>query len=73
VLLILAALGLAIFGVVRLGRALPPGQRIVLVLVFILGVVWLVFSLINAGVLGRPRGRDGSLHAPTFGLPLGLV
>jgi hypothetical protein len=53
VLLILVALGLATFGVVRLGRTLTPGQRIVLVTVFILGVVWLVFSLINAGLLGR--------------------
>ena len=52
-LLILVALGFAIFGVVRLGRTLEPGQRVVLVLVFILAVVWLAFELINRGVLGR--------------------
>jgi hypothetical protein len=53
VLLILIALGLAIFGVVRLGRTLETGQRAVLVVVFICGLVWLVFTLINAGLLGR--------------------
>lgn len=52
-LLILIALGLAIFGLVWLGRTLTPGQRIVMVLAFIFGVVWLVLSLINGGVLGR--------------------
>jgi hypothetical protein len=64
---LLVALVLAIFGVVRLGRTLTPGQRLVLVLVFILGVVWRLFSLINGGVLGRhvaarlaPRARTPS-------------
>jgi hypothetical protein len=53
VLLILIALGLAVFGVVRLGRTLAPGQRAVLVLVFILAVVWVIFRLIDSGMLGR--------------------
>ena len=51
--LILIALALAIFGVVQIGRTLKPGQRVVLVGVFILGLVWLVVWLVNAGLLGR--------------------
>jgi hypothetical protein len=55
VLLMLLALGVAIYGVVRLGRDLTPGQRIVLTLVFLLAVGWLIVSLVNAGWLGRPN------------------
>jgi predicted MFS family arabinose efflux permease len=53
VLLILLALGLAVFGVVRLGRTLEPGQRPVLYLVFVLALVWLAFKLVNSGIIGR--------------------
>lgn len=53
-LLILVALGLAVFGVVRLGRELEPGQRVVLVLVFILALVWVAYKLVDSGILGRP-------------------
>ena len=51
--LILVAFGLAVFGVVRLGRTLEPKQRVVLVLVFVVAVVWLVYTLIDHGILGR--------------------
>jgi hypothetical protein len=53
VVLILVALALAIFGVVQIGRTLTPGQRVVLVIVFILGLICLVFWLVSAGILGR--------------------
>jgi hypothetical protein len=53
VVLMLVALGLAVFGVIRLGRTLEPGQRVVLVLVFVLAVVWVVYKLIDSGILGR--------------------
>ena len=53
VLVILVALALAIFGFVQIGRTLTPGQRVVLGVVFVLGIGCLVLWLINAGVLGR--------------------
>ena len=49
----LAGLGLAIFGAVRLGQSLTPKQRVVFALMFLAGLVWLIFWLINAGLLGR--------------------
>ena len=52
-LLILVAFGLAVFGVVRLAQTLEPRQRVVLVLVFILAIVWLILKLVDLGVLGR--------------------
>jgi hypothetical protein len=53
-LLLLVALVLAVFGVVRFGRTLEPGgQRWMLALVFLLGLIWLAFTLVNAGFLGR--------------------
>ena len=52
-LLILVACGLAVFGVVRLAQTLEPRQRVVLVLVFILAIVWLILKLVDLGVLGR--------------------
>jgi hypothetical protein len=58
VLLILVALGLAVFGVVRIGRTLEPRQRVVLVLVFVFAVAWVVYKLIDSGMLGRTT--DGS-------------
>jgi hypothetical protein len=58
VLLLLVALGLAIFGVVRLARTLEPGQRVVLVLVFIAAIVWLILKLVQLGVLGRVSGES---------------
>ena len=53
VLLILVAFGLAVFGVVRLAQTLEPRQRVVLVLVFIVAIVWLILKLVELGVLGR--------------------
>ena len=52
-LLILVACGLAVFGVVRLAQTLEPRQRVVLVLVFIVAIVWLILKLVDLGVLGR--------------------
>ena len=52
-LLILIAFALAVFGVVRLGRSLEPRQRVVLVIVFIIAVVWLILTLVRLGVLGH--------------------
>jgi hypothetical protein len=49
----LVVLGLTVFGVVRLGRTLEPRQRIVLVLVFAVAVVWVAYKLIDSGILGR--------------------
>jgi hypothetical protein len=53
VLLILVALALAVFGVVRLARPLEPKQRVVLVLVCIAGLVYLIAKLVQLGILGR--------------------
>jgi hypothetical protein len=55
-LLILLALGLAVFGIVRLALTLEPWQRPVLILVFILALVWLAFKLVDSGILGRSTG-----------------
>ena len=52
-LLILVACGLAVFGVVRLAQTLEPRQRVVLVVVFIVAIVWLILKLVDLGVLGR--------------------
>jgi hypothetical protein len=52
-LLILIALALAVFGLVRVGRPLEPKQRVVLVIVFIIAVVWLILTLVRLGVLGH--------------------
>ena len=49
----LAALGLALFGVIRLSQTLEPRQRVVLVFVFILGVAWVLMQLVRLGILGR--------------------
>ena len=57
-LLILVALGLAIFGVVWLAQRLEPGQRVVLVLVFIAAIAWLILKLVQLGVLGRVSGES---------------
>jgi len=54
--LILIALALIVFGVVRVGRTLEPGQRVVLVIVVILGIVYLVLRLRESGLLGRVSG-----------------
>ena len=55
---ILAALGLAICGTVRLTRSLEPTQRAVAWLVFILAVIWLAVTLVQSGLLGRATGAD---------------
>ena len=52
-LLILVALALAIFGIIRLAQPLEPKQRVVLVMVFICGLAYLTFTLIQWGVLGQ--------------------
>jgi hypothetical protein len=52
-LLMLIAFVTAIFAVVRLGRDLTPGQRVVLTLSFLAGVGWLIVSLVNGGWLGQ--------------------
>ena len=52
-LLVLVVFGLAVFVVVRLAKTLEPRQRVVLVVVFILAVVWLLMKLVQMGVLGR--------------------
>jgi len=57
-LLILVALGLAIFGTIHLTRSLEPGQRVVAWLVFILGVVYLFSKLVQMGILGRASGGE---------------
>ena len=58
VLLILVALGLAVFGTIRLTRPLEPGQRAVAWLVFVLAVVWLFGKLVQMGLLGRATGES---------------
>jgi hypothetical protein len=58
VLLILVALGLAIFGTIHQTRTLKPGQRAVAWLVFVLAIVWLFWKLMQMGVLGRPTGGE---------------
>jgi hypothetical protein len=58
VLLILVALGIAVFGTIRLTRTLEPGQRVVAWLVFVLAIVWLFWKLVQMGVLGRASGGE---------------
>lgn len=58
VLLILLALGLAIFGTIHLTRSLEPGQRVVAWIVFVLAIVWLFWKLLQMGVLGRATLGD---------------
>jgi len=58
VLLIVVALGLAIFGTIRLTRSLEPGQRTVAWFVFVLAVVWLFVKLVQMGLLGRATGGE---------------
>jgi uncharacterized membrane protein len=53
VLLILLALGLAIFGTIRFTRSLEPRQRSVAWLVFIVAVIWFFMKLVQMGLLGR--------------------
>ena len=60
----LGVLGLAVFGVVRLGRTLEPRQRIVLVLVFAFALVWVAYKLVDSGILGRTT--DGPNEHATY-------
>jgi len=53
VLVILVALGLALFGMTRLTRSLETGQRVVAWLAFILAIGWLFLNLVQMGILGR--------------------
>ena len=50
---ILAVIVLAIFGVVRLGRELEPKQRVVLVLVVIVVIAYALSQLVQLGYLGQ--------------------
>ena len=50
---LLAVLLLAIFGIVRLGRTLEPRQRVVLVIVFICAIAYVLFQLVQLGYLGQ--------------------
>jgi hypothetical protein len=58
VLLILGAVVLAIFGTLRLTRELEPGQRAVAWAVFVLAIVWLFWTLVQMGALGRVTGSE---------------
>ena len=60
-LLILIAFALAVFGLVRVGRPLEPRQRVVLVIVFIIAVVWLTLTLVRLGVLGHVSPPESDL------------
>jgi uncharacterized membrane protein len=53
VVVLLAVLLLAIFGIVRLGRTLEPRQRVVLVIVFIGVIAYVLFQLVQLGYLGQ--------------------
>jgi hypothetical protein len=53
VVIILAVLVLAIFGVVRLGRTLEPKQRVWLVIVFICAIAYVLVQLVQLGYLGQ--------------------
>ena len=54
--LILVALALSIFGTIQLTRSLDTGQRVVAWIVFCLAIVWLFWTLVQAGVLGHATG-----------------
>jgi len=53
VVVILAVVVLAVFGVVRLGRELEPRQRVVLALVVIAAIAYALFQLVQLGYLGQ--------------------
>jgi hypothetical protein len=52
-LLILVALVLAVIGVIRLASTLEPRQRVVLILVFVFGLVYLTLKLNQLGLIGH--------------------
>lgn len=56
VLLILVAVGLAMFGTIRATRDLKPVQRVVACLALILAIIWLFMKLAEMGLLGRAAG-----------------
>jgi hypothetical protein len=57
-LVILVALGLAVFGVVHFTRDLQPRQRAVAWAVFVLAIVLLFWKLVELGWLGRAAGAE---------------
>jgi hypothetical protein len=70
VLLILVVLVLSIIGVIRLAQTLEPRQRVVLVLVFVLTLVYLTLKLIQLGILGHRTDRDtGQRYGPRSDAP----
>ena len=52
-LLILVALVLAVIGVIRLASTLEPRQRVVLILVFLFGLIYLTLKLNQLGLVGH--------------------
>jgi hypothetical protein len=58
VVLILVALGLAVFGTIRFTRSLEPGERVVAWLVFLVVIGAVFFKLVQLGVLGRATGTE---------------
>jgi hypothetical protein len=58
VLVILAALVLGVFGTIQLTRSLEPRQRAVAWVVFILAIVWIFWTLVQMGFLGRASGSE---------------
>jgi len=52
-LLILVALVLAVIGVIRLASTLEPRQRVVLILVFLSGLIYLTLKLNQLGLVGH--------------------
>ena len=57
-LLIIVAVGLAIFGMFQLARSLEPSQRVVAWLVFVLVIVFVFWKLVHMGLLGNVSVRD---------------
>jgi hypothetical protein len=53
VLVILVAVGAAIFGMIHLTRILKPRQRAVAWLVFGFAIVWAVVKAVQLGMLGH--------------------
>ena len=51
--IILAAIALSIFGLVRLGRTLEPKQRVVAVVIVIGVIAYVLFQLVQLGYLGQ--------------------
>jgi hypothetical protein len=53
VLLIVVAVVLAVFALIRIGRTFEPRQRVVFALVVVVGLIYLLLTLVRFGILGR--------------------